>query len=56
MESKFKILLEAIYIDLYAKCVYLWRRVCNSAAYEKKFVDELKWIEESEIFDLVAIA
>ena len=36
--------------------IYIWRRLCDRDADEKKFVDDYHWIDENEMLDLVAIA
>ncbi len=45
-----------MFTSTFTSACSLWRRLCHRPVNEKKFVDELHWVEEKEMVDLVAIA
>ena len=45
-----------VFFNIIFKCIYIRRWLRDRKFDEKKFVDELHWIEEKEMLDLVAIA
>lgn len=48
--------MEDIHFNIIFKCIYIRRRLRDRELMKKKFVDELHWVEEKEMLDLVAIA
>lgn len=48
--------LAAVQGNLPAQCLYLRRRIRHRFADEEKFVEELGWLDESEMLDITAIA
>lgn len=56
MNSRKKSLMEDIHFNIIFKCIYIRRRLRDRELMKKKFVDELHWVEEKEMLDLVAIA
>lgn len=40
----------------FAKRIYIWWRICDCTADEEKYVNQLKWIEEEEMLNMIAIA
>ena len=56
MNSRKKSLMEDIHFNIIFKCIYIRRRLRDRELMKKKFVDELHWVEEKEMLNLVAIA
>ena len=54
-EQQKKSLIEDIHFNIIFKCIYIRRCYVIVSFMKKKFVDELHWIEEKEMLDLVAI-
>lgn len=54
--SKSESFMETFYFNFIFKCIYFWWRLCDRHVNEEKFVDDLHWIDEKEMLDLVAIA